>query len=172
MSTRDIPAGFYPGRAIAGSEQYGSTSTGNDQIVLELAVPALARNLTTFLVFSDGASSYSLDRLRACGWKGNDLSRLDGIDANEITVAVKYETYKGEEKMKVEIQTGGGRFKLESPMDERQKRAFAARMLPVVKGHGGGAPASAAVARPPVRQTAAPDFDPNAGAQDGDEIPF
>lgn len=120
-----IDAGTYKGRAIAGSEQYGKTSNGNDQIVLELDIGG-GVTVSTFLYFSDAAAPYAIKRLRACGWTGDDLSSLVGVDANEVDVAVKYEEYKGEQKMKVDIVTGGT-VTLETPLDDKEKRAFAAR---------------------------------------------
>lgn len=140
MSTEGrIAAGFYPGRAIAGSEQYAvNPENGNEQIAIDLDIPSIGRQFTTFLYFTDRAAPYAIERLRACGWKGDDLSKLVGIDENEITVQIAYEMYKGEEKLKVQIATGGGRVKLENQMDEKAKRAFATRMKSLVKGTGGG----------------------------------
>lgn len=120
-----IEAGQYKGRAIAGSEQYGKTTNGNDQIVLELDLGG-GTSVSTFLYFTDAAAQYAIKRLRACGWTGDDLSNLVGIDANEVDVSVKYEEYNGEQKMKVDIITGGT-VTLDKPLDDKEKRAFAAR---------------------------------------------
>lgn len=153
MSTEGkIPAGFYQGRAVAGSEQYGTTKNGDEQIVLDVSVPSLNRSFSTFLYFTELAQPYAIDRLRACGWTGNDISKLVGIDTNEITIGISYETYQGKERMKVDIATGGGRVKLENQMDEKQKRAFAARMGQFLKGSGGAAPAAPPQQRPPPPQ--------------------
>lgn len=161
MSDR-IEPGYYKGRAVAGSAQYGLTQNGGDQIALDLDIPATGRVLTTFLFFSDAAAPYAVERLRACGWTGDDITNLVGIDRNEVDIQVKYEMYKGEEKMKVDIATGGGgRVKLNSTMDERQKRGFAARMKSVLAG--GSKPANGAA---PARQ-AAPQ-----PVHGDDEIPF
>ena len=162
-----IPAGYYQGRAIAGSEQYGFTKKGDEQIVLDLSIPSLERQVSTVLFFSDKAYTYSLERLRACGWTGDDVTQLVGIDANEITVEITYEVYEGKERMKVNIATGGGRIKLETPMDAAAKRGFAARMKALAKG---GAPAPRPqAARPAPAQTGGGLVDP--GSPD-DEIPF
>lgn len=134
-----LPKGFYKGRAIKGSEQYGVSKNGNDQIVIDLDLGELGQ-ASTFLNFSDAAAPYAIERLRACGWKGDDVTDLTGIDANEIDVQVKYETYQGKEQMKVEIATGGGKVKLENQMDDRSKRAFGARMKQFLKGNGAATP--------------------------------
>lgn len=140
MTERRIPAGTYRAKAIEGSEQYGTTSNGNDQIVVDLDILDLGENLSTFLVFSEKAAPYSIDRLRALGWTGNDLSDLQGISTNEVEVAVKYEPYQGEEKMKVEILLGGGRVTLKHQLDDKGKKAFAAKYKALL----GGSPAPAA----------------------------
>lgn len=169
MSDR-IEPGFYKGRAIAGSEQY-ATKNDKDQIALDLDIPALGRALTTFLYFSEAAAPYAVERLRACGWQGDDVSKLVGIDQNEIDVQIKYGFHEGKEQMKVDIATGGGgRIKLENTMDERAKRAFAARMKPLLAGSAitpARQQAPAARAPAPKREGA---FDP--GPPDNDDIPF
>lgn len=150
-----IPAGTYKGRAIKGSEQHGFTSKGTEQIVidLEVTVPMAGdveekKRLSTFMYFSDAAAPYSLERLRALGWQGDDVMDLVGIDANEVDVSVRYEDYQGEDKMKVEILTGGGRVVVKEPMNDSQKRVFAARMKTLAKsGTPATAPAQPAAAR-------------------------
>lgn len=132
--SQEIPAGFYRGRAIAGSEQYGNTRNGGEQLVIDVDVPSLGRALSVFLYFTDKAAPYALEKLRACGWAGDDVTKLVGIDKNEVDVAVKYETYNGEERMKVDIQAGGGgRVKLDAPMDDKSKRMFGARVAQMLK---------------------------------------
>lgn len=144
MTTQRIAAGTYRGKAIKGSEQYGQTSNHNDQIVLDLDLLDIGEKVSTFLVFSDKAAEYSIDRLRACGWSGDDLGNLDGIDANEVEVEVKYETYQGELKMKVQIVTGGGRVKLKDQLDDKGKKAFAAKYRDLAKSVAGAKPAAPA----------------------------
>ena len=135
-----IAAGTYKGRGVTGSEQYGTTSKGNDQIVLDIDLVELGTRVSTFLVFSDNSAAFSIDRLRALGWEGNDLLNLVGIDRNEVDVLVKYELYQGEQKMKVEIMTGGGRVTLQDQMNDTGKRAFAARFNKLAAVAGGQAP--------------------------------
>lgn len=156
-----IEAGMYKGRAVAGSEQYGSTSNGNDQIVIDLDLGEEGK-VSTFLVFSDKAAPYSMQRLRACGWQGTDLSDLKGIDANEVDVEVKYEEYNGEEKMKVQIYTGNG-VVLKDQFDAKGKKAFAAKYAKLAQT----TPSVATNAAPP-RNASPP---PASNVQD-DDIPF
>src|SRR5678816_1758729 len=148
MCIRDsIQAGTYRGRGIAGSEQYGVTSKGNDQIVLDLELLDIGARVSTFLIFTDNSAEYELARLRALGWTGNDLGRLAGIDANEVEVEVKYEQWEGKQQMKVQIRTGGGRVVLKQQMDDKAKRAFGAKFAKLAATIGNGA------APPPARGT-------------------
>jgi hypothetical protein len=130
MTMANIAAGIYKGRAIAGSEQYGVTKGGHDQIVLDLDIQVSdgeVWRLSTFLVFSDAAATYSIDRLRACGWTGDDVTNLAGIDRNEVDVEIAYEMYDGKDRLRVQIMTGGGRVTIQNKLDDSKKRAFGAR---------------------------------------------
>lgn len=153
-TTHRIPAGIYSARGIAGSEQYGTTSNGNDQIVVDLTLLAdadgreVGEQVSVFLVFSDKAAPFSIERLRALGWTGTDLSQLDGIDRQEVQVQVKYEEYRGEQKMKVEILTGGGRVALKNQLDASGKKAFAAKFADLAKATAGPATAKASGSGP------------------------
>lgn len=169
--SEEIPAGYYTARGVKGSEQFGTTSNGNRQIAINLDVAELGRELTTFLVFSEKNTPYETERLRALGWTGDD--KLTGIDANEVTVAVKYEPYQGEQKMKVQIVTGGGTVKLKDTMDEKQKRSFLVELSRIAKSEGprtapkpAPKPANGR-ALPPASGGVAADYDGG-----DDEIPF
>lgn len=146
-----VPAGVYKGRIVKDSAQYGLTRKGDDQIVLDIEV-ALAegevRRLSTFLYFSDAAAAYSLDRLRAGGWTGDDVTDLTGVDTRLVDVEIKYETWEGEQRMRVQILTGGGSVRLENTMNEKQKQMFAARMKALAKGGGQPRAPRAAPAQP------------------------
>lgn len=165
-----IPAGYYPGRAIAGSEQYGRTSGGHDQIVLDLDIPSLGRKLTTFLTFSDASAQYSLDRLRACGWAGDDVTNLAGIDANEVDIGIKYKPKQNGvgEQMEVSIMTGSGGYKIkdENKLTDQERRGFGARMKQFIKQ---GAPSVGTRPAPRPTQRQAP---PVVSDADDSDIPF
>lgn len=126
-----IPAGTYTVRAIKGSEQYGYAKTGTPQVGIDLEFIGGEHEgvtSTTLLYFSEAAKKYAFERLRALGWTGDDVTDLTGIDTNEVQAVVKYETFDGKERMKVDILTGGGGMKFEKTMDAAQKRAFGAQL--------------------------------------------
>lgn len=175
MSQR-IEAGVYRGKAVAGSEQYGQTTNGNDQIVLDLQLET-GDTVSTFLVFSEKAAPWSMKRLRALGWQGNNLADLTGIDSSEVDVEVRYEEYQGEMKMKVQI-VAGGTVTLENQFDDKGKKAFAAKHAALAKATApkGAAPvrATSPVRRAPAPQPAAPSSDASDYSSTGtdDDIPF
>lgn len=130
-----IPAGTYRARVTSAAEvQFGYTSTGNEQIAVPLTITDGEHAGTTITWFgnfgSDKATEIALKALRACGWAGNDLSDLTGIDTLEVDAVVEWEEYNGQSRMKVKWLNapGGGRVKLDKPMNDAQRRAFAAKM--------------------------------------------
>ena len=130
----DPKPGNYTGKAIKGSEQYGESPNGNPELLLQVIIPELAspefpqgRVFTTVLYFSAEAAPYSIPRLRALGWEGNDLSDLSGIDKNEVQINVAWpvDPGDGKAKLKVQIGSGAGTFSTKKPVDPK---AFAAKV--------------------------------------------
>lgn len=122
----DIQNGIYRAKGIAGSEQLGKTKNGHDQVVIDMHFLDIDKRASTFLIFSDDAAPYSLERLKALGWGGGD--DFVGIDKNEVQVEVKNTVWDGKPQMKIEILTGGGRVVLKEQMSEPEKRGFFARV--------------------------------------------
>jgi hypothetical protein len=138
----DPKPGIYTAKAIKGTEQYGESTNGNPELIIQLNFLELGRAFTTVLYFSAAAIPYSIARLRALGWDGSDVSDLTGIDKNEVQAEIKYEEYEGEMKMKVQLVSGGGAFNTKKPIDPK---AFAARVgaiggLPVAQATGAPKP--------------------------------
>jgi hypothetical protein len=131
-----IPAGYYQGRVVAGEGTFGETKKGDVEAVIPMSITGgdleAPERVTVRLYFSEKAEEYSVKKLRALGWKGGDLTFADC--PNEVTVAVKYETWEGVERMKCDIALGGGT----KPLEPAKARAFAARLAGLV-----GTPAAA-----------------------------
>jgi hypothetical protein len=129
----DIAGGVYKGRLVLGSEQFGESTNGNPELILDanLKIGDNVRRVSTPLYFSAEAAPYSFDRLRAAGWKGQgaaDLADLTGIDTNELDFEVRHEEYNGEMKTKVQIMSGGGRFQSAKPVE---RASFAAKVAAI-----------------------------------------
>lgn len=142
--SEDIKAGTYKGRAIAGSERFGVSSNGTEQCSFSIDVPELGRSLSTVLSFSEAATPFALERLRACGWQDGDGTLFKNIAKNEINVIVKYEEWQGQQKMKVEILTGNGGITFQNPMSQQQ----VSRLGAYLNGKAKAAPSTNGSARP------------------------
>ncbi|MBX3260754.1 MAG: hypothetical protein KF782_13795 [Labilithrix sp.] len=136
QSADDIPAGMYDAQGIEGSEQIGTADTGTDQVIVDLELVDLKRQVSTILPFTEAAMPYSLKRLRALGWEGGDS--FAGIGKNLVKVVVKYETYNGKRRMKVDIFTGQGRIVMKNTMNDAERRGFFARLNEFAKREGSG----------------------------------
>jgi hypothetical protein len=145
--------GVYKGRAVKRANgswaQYGDRENGNLELILDLAIQIgegapVRRSYAEYI--NEKTIEYVIERLRALGWKGSDISNLDGIGDKEVDVEVFHETYENKTRVKYRILTeGGGRFSVERPADPKMFQAkFAALMGSMGAGgstpNGGGAP--------------------------------
>lgn len=126
----NIPAGHYQGRVVAGEGAFGETKKGDVEAVIPMVITGgdleAPERVTVRLYFSEKAEKYSVEKLRAIGWKGGDLTFVDC--PNEVTVEIKYELYEGEERMKADIMTGP----VVKPLEPARARAFSARLAGLV----------------------------------------
>lgn len=144
MSLDLIPDGIYKAKAAKDGHQFSENEkTGTLELILDMNVkisdgdektPAVFERAQTFLFFSGPAAPYSVERLRACGCKGDDVSDLTGIDTNVVDVQVKTEMYEGAPKKRMQIISGGGRFETKKPVDPK---LFAARVKAIMGGNTG-----------------------------------
>lgn len=146
-----IEAGTYRGVGVKGSEQYGMTSGGHDQIAADFELPDIGEQVSVFFFFSEKAAPYSIKKLRAAGWKGNDLANLEGFGDQECTIRISYEMYQGEQKMKTEVVVNGT-VTLANALDDKGKKAFGAKFKALAAA---SAPASAS----PGKKTGTDDID-------------
>lgn len=139
-SEDEIPEGMYNVRGVEGSEQIGFAETGTKQVSVLVDFVDLNRQATTILYFSDKTEVDSLKRLRALGWEGGDT--LAGISKNVARATVKYETYNGKRRRKVEIFIGG-RFVMKNQMADKERRDFFKQLNDLAKREASGQPAPA-----------------------------
>lgn len=119
-----IKAGRYKARGVAGSEDFGKSSNGNDQVAITLALSETGQRVTAYLSFTEKAKPYSMERLYALGWTPGSDESLPGIDRNEVDVDITYEMYNGKEQMKVNIATAGGGISEENRFAPKEKKSF------------------------------------------------
>jgi hypothetical protein len=105
-----------PGKytAIAREWKLGETDNTHTPFIgvqfelLDESVAGVTMNWSGWL--SDAAIDRTLESLRACGWRGKDISDLTGIGDRRVTVTVDNEEYKGKTfpRIKFVNMLGGG----------------------------------------------------------------
>ncbi len=143
--------GRYTARAIEGG--LGNANNGNPQIAVRFQILDEGHDgqeITWFGSFSKNKGQGSktplertIESLRVCGWEGDDLSDLTGIDANEVSLVIEHEEYEGKTQAKVKWVNRPGGLALKAPMSVDSAKAFAAKMKgEVIAASKGAAPAA------------------------------
>lgn len=160
---RFIPAGNYIARSTGPADvQFGYANSGSEQISVVLALQNEGyegKVVTWFGSFaSEESQKITMRQMRDMGWSTDNVTNPEGIDANEVEITIDYEEFQGKERMKIKriAPVGGFKVEMKKPMDDAQKKAFAARMRgaalqtkkagpaaarPAFRPSGGGAPA-------------------------------
>lgn len=154
-----IPAGYHNVRGIAGTMQQGYSTSGTEQVSVGVKFFELEGEPegTTIFYFSEKAEVDSVKKLKAMGWDGSDDGA--GIDANVVRASVKYETYEGKRRMKIDV-FAGGRFEMKNQMDGEQKKSFFARLRAID---------TAQASAPPAKGSAPAKAGPNGYPKDWDQ---
>lgn len=106
-----ILIGSHRAQAVDGHLSY--TSKGNEQVVVKFVIIGGlgdGRTLPWYGFFSEACFDRTIQALRYCGWKGDDVSDLSGLDANEVEIVVEHKEYNGERHASIRWvnQVGGG----------------------------------------------------------------
>lgn len=88
-----IAEGRYVARAVRGE----LTAMGSAQTPLVLASfrTSDGEDVEWQGWLTDKAVDRTLEALRVCGWTGDDVRELPGLDANEVEIEVQHEEFKG-----------------------------------------------------------------------------
>lgn len=126
-----IEPGTYVAEPIG--HQWGLTKGGKEQVVVEFRITegdATGNVIAWFGYFTEKTWSRTMEALRYCGWKGDDISNLDGLD-QPVEIVVEHEE-DDEGKLRAKVRwvnrVGAGRVTLKTPMDSNAVRRFAAEM--------------------------------------------
>jgi hypothetical protein len=162
-------------RAKGVTADLGYTSKGREQVAVQFAIvdgEYAGRNFTWYGYFGDDLNGsakntpteITIKALRACGWAGDDITNLEGIDREEVELVIAIEPdLEGTPRNRVKwVNKPGGGLALKERMDDKQRAAFKARMASKVKAVN----AKLGAADPPK-----PNARPNK-KRDDDEIPF
>jgi hypothetical protein len=175
-----LSPGYYRARAV--EYALGKTQNGTRQVAVRFEVldeqgaPGGER-VTWYGYFTEKTAERTLESLQYCGWEGDDVTDLTGIERNEVQIVVEHEEYEGKTNARVAWvnRAGGGSIAIKAPLDEAEKAAFAREMKAKVLAMRQGqrrAPASrSAAARAPEPPPIAED--PRySGARHDEDIPF
>jgi hypothetical protein len=119
---------YYRARAIEAG--LGESSTGKEQVavsfeILTEGVPE--KFLTWFGYFTDATANRTIESLRHCGWKGDDLTDISGLD-QEVDLVVEEEEYEGKQHTKVQWVNRPGGLTIKTPLSPDKAKAFSASM--------------------------------------------
>lgn len=135
-----IAIGTHKARAV--SCGLGKTSTNKEQVGVEFEIlegENAGEHITWFGYFTDAALSVTIKALRACGWTGNDLSDIQGLD-KEVALAINHEEYQGKVSARVQWVNEPGGLALKTQMPPDEAKAFAAKMRHIIMAIDPGAP--------------------------------
>ncbi len=150
-----IDTGRYLARAI--DSQLGFAETGTEQIAVTFEIEEgdyTGHTITWIGFLTDASSEITVKALLACGWSGDDLSDLTGIDRNQVELVVEHEMYNGVKRARVKWvnRPGSGGFVMKHQMSEVQKKALSQKMKGLIvtlrKEEGGSRPAPSGAAAP------------------------
>jgi len=116
--------------ATVASTQWGKTKSGVEQIVIDFKIIEgihEGERILWYGYFSAGAAERTLKSLRACGWRGSDLSRLGTLDLH-VEIIVEGEEYMGKTRQKVKWINQPGSTALKNPLADSELKSLAERM--------------------------------------------
>lgn len=168
------PRGTYRARGISGTAQLGKTEGGAPQLAAAFEItegPHTGTSLPWYGYFTDRTKKRTLESLRLAGWSNDDIGEIEGFGDAEVDIVVGHNTWEGKTTARVDWvnRAGSGGIALKSPMNDAERKAFAAKLKgDVVRSRKSVAP----VAKAPARNGGkAPTSEPVPPVAD-DDIPF
>jgi hypothetical protein len=158
----------------------GRAKTGSEQIGIEFEIlsgPDAGKSITAYLYFTEKTFDRTVESLRHCGWQGDDLASITGLDANEVQLVIDHEQDNtGELRARVKWINALGGLAMNEVLSPNEAKEFAARMRARVASIGKKAAATKpaqGASRPPQgrREEPPPHTDRDAGPS-SEDIPF
>jgi hypothetical protein len=158
-----LAQGQYAARAIEAG--LGRTKGGAEQVAVAFQIldegECQGKVISWYGYFTDKTVDRTLDSLRICGWRGDDLSDLTGVTDNEVKLVVETEEYEGKLQARVRWINAAGGVALKDRLSAEDAKVFAARM------RGRVAASAAKSGQPPPATTKQPPKD-----EPPDDLPF
>lgn len=132
-----LAKGKYRARAIEWSQVTEHEKTGNEEIRVLFGVPdeegeETGRTITWRGYFTEGTAERTVESLRYMGWTGDDITNVQGLDANEVQIVVEHEEYQGKTQVRVAWVNRLQGVYAGQPMSAEKKMAFSQRMKGLV----------------------------------------
>lgn len=163
-------------RAVACEAGMGKAGSGAEQVAVSFELlegPNAGEKITWYGYFSEKTWERTVESLRACGWEGDDLAHLDGIDRNEVLLVIEHEPNQDGKvfaKVRWVNKLGGGGVALKEALEGRELQSFAAQMKGRIKALSAGKPSAKPASRPaPARQPPPARRQPEPPASDYDD---
>lgn len=165
-----LPEAKYKARAIEWSQVTENENSHNEEIrvLFEITDGDFKGTQRTWRgYFSEKTAERTLESLRYMGWTGDDITDVQGLDANEVQIVIGHEMYEDKLQEKIQwVNRLAGVF-VGTPMNDARKMAFKERMKGLVMA------SKQPAARSPQQQQRAAASGGGAGAAGGDEsFPF
>ncbi len=166
--------GVFRARGVSGG--LGLTAGQKEQVVVDFVLlnddNTEGTHIAWYGYFTEKTMDRTIESLRICGWTGDDLTNLAGIDANEVELVIGQEPYDGKMYTKVRwVNRPGGGVSIKAPLPPDAAKSFAARMRGQILAHDkkAGLPK---VRTPVASPNPPPHSDADAPIGPNDDIPF
>jgi hypothetical protein len=126
-------------RARAREWTLGESSKGTPQVVVAFNIldeGAAEKALTWYGYFTDATADRTLESLKHMGFEGDDITILDGLGRNEVSLVVEDEEYEGQTHARVRWVNKAGGLAVKQPLQADKLRAFAAEMKAKLRAGG------------------------------------
>jgi hypothetical protein len=124
-----ITVGKHIGRARAWN--LGEAKTGNEELSVDMTIKSgecAGQSITARLYFTEKTFDRSIESMRYMGWKGDDLSNIQGLDSNDVEIVVEHEEYEGQTRARVKWINRIGGAAAAKPLEASKAKSFAERM--------------------------------------------
>lgn len=147
--------------ARAKSWQLGESSNGKErvEVTFTYAAPdAGQQTITWYGYFStEKVMNRTIESLRTCGWNGDDLATMEGLDANEVELVIADEEYENKVYTKVQWVNRAG--PMSTPLTADKAKSFAASMRDRIRAIDASKGKQAAKSAPPASAGKQEDFE-------------
>lgn len=131
-----LAKGKYRARAIEWSQVTEHAKTGTEEIRVLFQVTDEGEfnghHITWRGYFSEQTAERTIESLRYLGWSGDDVTNIQGLDANEVQIVVEHEEYQGKTQVKIAWVNRLASVYVGQPMSDAKKMAFKDRMKGLV----------------------------------------